>query len=248
MNGRVGFVTGGASGIGKATAAQLAARGVRVMVADRDEEAGMQVVDGICATGGQAAFVHLEVTDPASAFSAVESTLRQFGKLDLAVNAAGVSGGQHAFTSYPHDIFATVMSVNVQGVFYCMQAEMDVMVKHGGGSIVNVASAAGLGGFPLHAAYSASKHAVIGLTRTAALEVAKAHVRVNAICPSFVDTPMVRSEVENDERRLKMVTNFQPIGRMGTPDEIACGIVWLLSEEASFVTGIAMPMDGGATA
>jgi NAD(P)-dependent dehydrogenase (short-subunit alcohol dehydrogenase family) len=241
----VALVTGGASGIGRATALALAGRGDRVVVADIDEAGARGTAE---AAGGQASFVRVDTRDRASVQAAVDHTVAAFGRLDYAVNAAGRAGPSHPVLAYPDDAFQDIMAVNATGVLYCMQAEIAQMLRQGGGSIVNMASVAGLRGFPLHVAYAASKFAVIGMTRTAAVELAKANIRVNAVCPAFVDTPMVRGEVGEDAQRLQFLSQYQPIGRMGRPEEIASGILWLLSDAASFVTGSTLTMDGGALA
>ncbi len=197
--------------------------------------------------GGEVHFVRVDVRDRESVTALVQDTADRYGRLDYAVNAAGIVGAAIPLRSYPESAFAVVLAVNVLGTLACMQAELASMLQQGRGSIVNVASLAGLRGFPLHAAYTASKHAVVGLTRTAALETAKSRIRINAVCPSFVDTPIVRQHT-TDAQQWQGRQEFQPIGRMGYPEEIAHGIVWLLSDAASFVTGTMLTMDGGAMA
>lgn len=245
---RVAIVIGGTSGIGHATARLLADQGSRVVIAGtRDEAAGREVAQELSRQGGDVHFARVDVRDRPGVMAFVQDVADRYGRLDGAVNAAGIVGAAAPVASYPEDGFADVFAVNVLGTLACMQAELSVMLPRHSGSIVNVASLAGLRGFPFRAAYAASKHAVVGLTRTAALETAKSQIRINAVCPSFVDTPMIRQQV-TDAQQWQWRQDFQPIGRMGDPEEIAHGIVWLLSDAASFMTGAVIPMDGGASA
>jgi NAD(P)-dependent dehydrogenase (short-subunit alcohol dehydrogenase family) len=245
---KVALVTGGASGIGRATAHRLAAAGAAVVVADLLEAAGREVAAALRAEGRTASFVGVDVRETASVEAAVAHAVAAYGRLDWGVNAAGIAEAGRPLAEYPDDVFLDVLSTNAAGVFRCLRAELGQMLRQGGGSIVNVASVAGLRGFPLHAGYSAAKFAVVGLTRTAAVEVARSGIRVNAVCPAFVDTPMIRDQAGGDEAALARLAAFQPVGRLGRPEEVADAILWLLSDAAGFVTGAALNMDGGALA
>ena len=233
FDGAVALVTGGASGIGAATVALLRERGAMVIVAD------LAAGDGVIA---------LDVTDEAAVDAAVERVVAEHGRLDLAVNSAGTSGTYAEIVDSTTDAWRRTLTVNLDGTFFCVRAELRAMLVAGGGAIVNVASGAGRMGVPGMAAYSSSKHAVLGLTRTAALEVARKGVRVNAVCPGGTRTPMLRGFVGGDEAALEAMGRHSPMGRLGEPEEIAEAIVWLLSDAASFVTGAALDPDGGITA
>jgi NAD(P)-dependent dehydrogenase (short-subunit alcohol dehydrogenase family) len=239
FEGKVAIVTGGASGIGKATAIELARRGAQVIVADVTD-AGEAVAKDI---GGR--FVRTDVTDPGQVDALVAAC---DGRLDIAFNNAGTSGnfGNVADTSV--DEWRRVVDLNLIGVYLCMRAEIPLMQAGGGGVIVNTSSGAGLMGFAGLSAYVASKHAVIGLTKTAALEYARAGIRINAVCPGTVRTPMLEGFVGGDESALQAMGKMMPIGRLATPEEIAAAVVWLCSEQSVYVTGVAMPVDGGAAA
>lgn len=233
LSGRVALVTGGRSGIGAATVAALRARGATVVAADRDPGEGVDPVD---------------VTDEATVDALVASIVARHGRLDLAANVAGTAGPYATVTDTATRDWRATMAVNLDGMFFCLRAELRAMVAAGGGAIVNVASSAGRMGVPGLAAYSASKHAVLGLTKSAALEVAAQGIRVNAVCPGSVRTPMLRSFVGGDETALEKMGRRAPIGRLGEPDEIAAAVIWLLSDDASFVTGSALEADGGVAA
>jgi NAD(P)-dependent dehydrogenase (short-subunit alcohol dehydrogenase family) len=233
LGGRIALVTGGASGIGAATVELLRERGATVVVADLAGGDGVEVVD---------------VTDGPAVDALVEQVLAEHGRLDLAANVAGTSGTYAAVAETADDDWHRTIRINLDGVFWCLRAELRAMLAGGGGSIVNVASGAGLMGVPGMAAYSASKHAVIGLTRSAAMEVARDGIRVNAVCPGSVRTPMLRGFVGGDEELLEKMGRRSPMGRLGEPDEIAEAIVWLLSDAARFVTGDTLRPDGGVAA
>jgi NAD(P)-dependent dehydrogenase (short-subunit alcohol dehydrogenase family) len=226
----------------------LAREGAIVVVADRAIEGGEETVRLTRDAGGEGCFVRTDVTDEAEVAALVGRTVERWGRLDLAFNNAGIARTGVPVHETAEDDWDAVIAVNLKGVWLAMKHEIPAMLRVGGGSIVNTASAAGLLGLPGAASYSASKHAVIGLTRTAALEYATMGVRVNAICPGFVRTPMVDRLIGGDpevEQRLHLA---QPIGRMGSPEEIAALVVWLCSDSASFVTGAAYSIDGGLVA
>ncbi len=247
LTGRVGLVTGGASGLGRATALDLARRGVRVVVADRDADAAAAVVDEIRALGGQALAVETDVTDPAACEQLVARCVEEYGTLDLAVNNAGTTGLPGSVVDYPLEAWRATMAVNLDGVFFSMRAELPVMVAAGRGAIVNVASGAGVVGFAGLPAYVASKHGVVGLTRSAALECAPKGVRVNAVCPGSTRTPMLEGFMGGDAKVERMMTASVPLGRLATPEEIAAAIVWLCTDDASYMVGHALVVDGGST-
>lgn len=248
FDGKVALVTGGASGIGRATVEQLAAAGARVVVADLDDVQGVGVADAVNASGGEAVFVRTDVAVPDEVEAMVAATLDRFERLDVAVNNAGRPGTYAALTDQTLEDWERTLAVNLTGTFLCLRAEIGAMVAAGGGAIVNVASAAGLMGFAHLPAYVASKHGVIGLTKSVALEFARSGIRVNAVCPGNVRTQMLEGFAGGDEQTLQGMGRMQPIGRLGTPQEVAEAIVWLCSDAASFVTGHAMAVDGGVLA
>jgi NAD(P)-dependent dehydrogenase (short-subunit alcohol dehydrogenase family) len=247
LAGRAGVVTGGGSGIGRATARELSAAGARVLVADRDQDAADAVVAEITASGGRASGFEADVTDPDACVALVAACTDAFGRLDLAVNSAGTTGTPASVVDYPLDAWRATMAVNLDGVFFSMRAELAVMVPAGAGAIVNVASGAGLVGFAGLPAYVASKHGVVGLTRSAAIECARAGVRVNCVCPGSARTPMLEGFMGGDPKIERAMAAAAPIGRLATPDEIAHAIVWLCTDNASYVVGHALAVDGGAT-
>ncbi len=233
LSGRVALVTGGASGIGAATTALLRSGGATVVAAD------LVAGDGVEA---------LDVTDEAAVDALVASIVARHGRLDLAANVAGTPGVHANVVDSSTEVWRSTMAVNLDGVYFCVRAELRAMRAAGGGSIVNVASSAGRMGVPGLAAYSASKHGVIGLTKSAALEVAREGIRVNVVLPGSVRTPMLRSFVGGDQSVLDKMGQRAPMGRLGEPEEIAEAIVWLLSDAARFVTGNALAPDGGVAA
>ncbi len=247
LRGRSGIVTGAGSGLGRATAQRFASIGARVVVADVNAEAGEAVVAEITSAGGIAIFVSTDVTDPTACESLVSACVDTFGTLDFAVNNAGTTGTPGSVVDYPLDAWRATMAVNLDGVFFAMRAELPSMVAAGRGAIVNVASGAGLVGFAGLPAYVASKHGVVGLTKSAALECAARGVRINCVCPGSVRTPMLEGFMGGDERMERAMTAGVPMGRLGRPAEIAEAIVWLCSDAASYMVGHALVCDGGAT-
>lgn len=243
--GKVILITGGGSGIGRSAARLFAGAGAHLMLADRDV-AGLEVTVGSLPDAApEAHTIAVDVTREADAERMVAETVAAFGRIDHAVNSAGVGGHRWKTADYPIDIWRRIVEVNLTGVFLSMRFEIPAILESGGGSIVNLASVAGVMGFANHAAYAASKHGVIGLTRSAALEYAKKGVRVNAVCPAFTLTPMVEALIGGDAERRARIEAANPSGRLGEPDEIATSIAYLCSEGAAFITGQSLVLDGG---
>jgi 3-oxoacyl-[acyl-carrier protein] reductase len=243
---QVVIITGGCSGIGRATAFRLASEGAKIFLADLSEKAGDDMVEELEKIGAEAGFVRVDVTDPEDVERMIADCLQKFGDIHCLVNSAGIVGPRTRTDKYSIDEFQQVMNVNVNGLFYCIRAVLPHFLSKKRGNIVNLASVAGLGGFASHSGYSASKHAVIGLTRTAALEYAKHGIRVNAICPAFTMTPMLEAAMVNDDTNyLEALQNAIPMKRFGQPEEIADAIAYIASSKASFVTGHTMVLDGG---
>jgi NAD(P)-dependent dehydrogenase (short-subunit alcohol dehydrogenase family) len=246
LEGRTALVTGGASGIGRASALAYAREGARVMVTDVNEAAGLRVAAEIREAGGDARFAVADVSREDAVEGMVRATIEAFGSLDCALNNAGMTGPMGPLPSLSLEDFERVMRLNLTGVFLCMKHEIPAMTA--GGAIVNMASGSGMIPTPGLAPYCASKHGVLGLSRTAAVENARTGIRINAICPGSIDTPMLQSAMAIDSQVKKMILAGQPGGRLGTPEEVAEAVVWLCSERASFVTGHSMLVDGGALA
>jgi NAD(P)-dependent dehydrogenase (short-subunit alcohol dehydrogenase family) len=242
------LITGSASGIGKATALLFAENGAKVVISDLNEAGGEAVVTEIKQKGGQAIFVKTDVADFASQQNLHEKAIAHFGSIDVAVNNAGIGGVWSKLADYDHKDYAQVMCVNVDGVFFGMQLQIKQMLKQGKGNIINIASIAGLRGLNYSSAYCASKHAVIGLTKSAALDYARNNIRINAVCPVFTRTPLFEKIFEADASYEEKLKRNIPMGRYGTPEEIAQGIYWLCAEQAGFMTGQAIALDGGMTA
>ncbi len=241
---KVALVTGGASGIGRATALRMAEEGARVLVADRDGAGAERTAAAIVQAGGAARGIAADVTDEAEAAAMVQAAIKSFGALHCAFNNAGVAPAEaQPLAEIPAQEWARVLDVNLTGVFLCMKHEIAAMT--GGGAIVNTSSIAGRIALPRAGAYVAAKHGVIGLTKAAALDHAKDGVRVNAICPGYVETPLASRGIE---RRREAILARMPLGRIGMVEEIAEMVVWLCSDRASFVTGEAIAVDGGHTA
>jgi NAD(P)-dependent dehydrogenase (short-subunit alcohol dehydrogenase family) len=244
-NQKVAIVTGGSSGIGKAAAIALAKEGVKIVVAARRSEEGDETVRLVREAGSDGIFVRTDVADEASVRSLVEKTVDAYHRLDYAFNNAGIEQTMAPLTEQTVEEFDQIMNVNVRGVWLSMKYEIPAMLKNGGGSIVNNSSVAGIMGFPQGAIYIASKHAVLGLTKSAALEYAKSGIRINAIAPGGVKTEMADRVFEDNPQFLETLTAMHPIGRLADSEEIANAVVWLLSDRASFVLGHTLLVDGG---
>ena len=249
MKGKAALVTGAASGIGRASALALARAGAAVCVSDINGEGAAKTAKRIIDAGGKAISTTCDVTNAADVSAMVAATVDAFGRLDAAVNNAGIAG---SFDDRLHEaddgMFERVLAVNLRGVWLCMKAELAQMLAASGGSIVNIASVAGLIGAPKAAAYTASKHAVVGITKSAAVDYAKLGIRVNAICPAYTDTAMVQSAIEGNPLMAHIMERAIPMGRLGQASEIGEAVVWLCSEASSFVTGHSLALDGGLVA
>lgn len=252
VDGLVALVTGSGAGIGRATAVKFAEEGAKVVVSDVNAGGGEETVSVIGRAGGEATFLPCDISRPNDVEALVRGTVARYGKLDCACNNAGIEGRIVPFAEQTIDTFDRVISVNLRGTFLCLKAEISEMAKTGGGAIVNLASVAGLVGFPGLSPYVASKHAVNGLTKNAALEYGKQGIRVNSVCPGGIDTRMLDSLAEQatggTQTTREMMNPYHPIGRIGEPKEVAELIVWLCSPRASFVTGANIPVDGGFVA
>jgi NAD(P)-dependent dehydrogenase (short-subunit alcohol dehydrogenase family) len=246
--GKVALVTGASSGIGRATALAFAREGAKVVVADVTVEGGEETVAQVKKAGGEAIFVKTDVSKAVEVEALVAKAVATYGRLDCAHNNAGIAGKAKTVVDDTEDNWDRILAINLKGVWLCMKYEIAHMLKQGGGAIVNTASGAGLIGVRRGGAYVASKHGVVGLTKTAALEYAKAGIRVNCVCPGPIDTPMLQGIGGSNQVVIERMVAAQPGGRLGKPAEIAEAAVWLCSDAASFVTGLPMPVDGGYTA
>lgn len=246
MEGKVAIVTGGASGIGLATAQAFVTAGTDVVVADRDAAQGAMALEELGGGPGKAMFVATDVTEAAGVAAMVEATVERFGRLDFAIHSAGITGPAHFTADLDEADWGRVLAVNLTAVWLCMKAEIPVMAANGGGSIVNIASTAALRGGKGTAAYSASKHGVLGLTKSAAAEYARQGIRINAVCPGATDTPMLARLTADNERLRARIAGANAIGRYVTPEEIAATCVWLCSEGAASIVGQAIVVDGGS--
>jgi NAD(P)-dependent dehydrogenase (short-subunit alcohol dehydrogenase family) len=245
VEGKVMLVTGGGSGIGRATALKLAQEGATVMIADYVQEGGERTVKMIKDSGGTASFIQADVSLGAQVEAMVAKTVQTYGRIDGAFNNAGIEGRMATTVETSEENFDRTIAINLKGVWLCMKYEIPQMLRQGGGSIVNTASVAGLVGIERLPAYNASKHGVVGLTRTAALEYATKNIRVNCVCPGAIRTPMTERIIDSGGMSEQEAIAAEPVGRWGKPEEIAQGVVWLLSDSASFVTGHPMTIDGG---
>jgi NAD(P)-dependent dehydrogenase (short-subunit alcohol dehydrogenase family) len=248
FTGKVAFVTGAASGIGREAALAFAREGAKVVVADISEQGNQETVHLIEDQGGQAIAVKCDVTRNEDVKAALDKAIEAFGRLDFAFNNAGIEPRNSAPTAeYEEEEWNRIIDINLRGVFLCMKHEIPLILQQGGGAIVNTSSGAGIIGIKGSPAYTAAKHGVIGLTKSAALDYAAQNIHINAVCPGYIDTPMMgRFTGGTDEGRAQVIAE-EPIGRMGKPEEIAAAVVWLCSDAAAFMIGHAMVIDGGQT-
>jgi NAD(P)-dependent dehydrogenase (short-subunit alcohol dehydrogenase family) len=250
FQGKVAVVTGGSSGMGRATALAFAREGAKVIIADKNVKGGEETVRIIKQVGGEATFVKTDVSKATEVEALVNKTIELYGRLDCAFNNAGIASSGVYTADCTEENWDRTINVNLKGMWLCLKYEIPWMVEHGGGAIVNTSSVVGLMGSPNISDYVVSKTGIVGLTKSAALEYAKAGIRVNAVCPGMIDTPMAKPKKGEsdffswDERAKREV----PLGRRGTPEEVAEAVLWLCSDAASYVTGIAMPVDGGLLA
>ncbi|MBW4463444.1 MAG: SDR family oxidoreductase [Nodosilinea sp. WJT8-NPBG4] len=248
FTGKVAFVTGAASGIGRATALAFAREGAHVAIADISEPGNQETARMIEDLGGRAIAIKCDVTRSEDVKAALDKTVEAFGQLDFAFNNAGIEPRKAAPTAeYDEEEWNRIIDINLRGVFLCMKQEIPLILKQGSGAIVNTSSGAGIIGIKGSPAYTAAKHGVLGLTKAATLDYAAQNIRINAVCPGYIDTPMMgRFTGDTDEGRAKVIAE-EPVGRMGTPEEIAAAVLWLCSDAAAFMIGHAMVIDGGQT-
>jgi NAD(P)-dependent dehydrogenase (short-subunit alcohol dehydrogenase family) len=246
--GKVAFVTGAANGIGRAAALAFAREGAGVVVADVSEQGNRETARMVEEAGGRALAVRCDVSRAEDVKAALDKAVEAFGRLDCAFNNAGVEQPITATADLTEEEWDRIVSINLRGVFLCMKHEIPLMLRQGGGAIVNTSSGAGVKGFAGQAAYCAAKHGIVGLSKAAALDYAKSNIRINAVCPGIIETPMMdRFSGGTPEGRARVIAQ-EPIGRMGKPEEIAAAVIWLCSDAAAFVVGHAMVIDGGQTA
>ena len=249
LENKISLVTGAGSGIGRASSLALAREGAKVVVSDINASAGEETLSAIKERGGDGIFVHADVSKTSDVQSLVARVVETYGSLDCAYNNAGIEGFRAGrLHEYPEETWDRLIDTNLKGIWLCLKYEIQQMLEQGGGVVVNAASVVGLVGGRRMSGYCASKHAIVGLTKAAALEYAQDHIRVNAVCPGIIDTPMMdRITADREPGFKEAVGSRQPIGRLGTPEEIAESVAWLCSDAASLVTGMAMAVDGGFT-
>ena len=245
---KVVLVTGGSSGIGRAAVVAFGRQGAKVVIASRRVDWSKETLRLLREAGGDGLVVKTDVSNEADVKSMVEATLEAYGRLDFAFNNAGIEQIPQPIVEQTAELFDRIMDVNVKGVWLALKYEIPAMLKSGGGAIVNMSSIRGVSGFPGAAIYSASKHAVIGLTKSFALEYASSGIRINAVCPGTIETPMIADMIAKESLTMEDFQRDQPMGRLGRPEEIAAAVVWLCSPFASFVIGHALAVDGGYTA
>lgn len=244
LSSKTAIITGASQGIGRACATTLGQEGARVVVSDLPDTGGEEFVEELTSSDIQAIFVACDVTDPEQVQHLVSTAVDEFGGLHIAVNNAGIGGERNPCGDYSFEEWQRVLNVNLNGVFLCLKEEIQTMLKSGGGSIINMASILGQVGTPDAPAYVAAKHAVVGLTKASALEYASKNIRINAVGPAYIDTPLIQP-LKEDKKTLKAIVGMHPIGRIGEPEEIADLVAFLASDKASFMTGGYYPADGG---
>lgn len=246
---KVAIVTGSGSGIGRATAIAFAALGAKVIVSDVNEAGAKETLASIEEAKGTASYLPCDVSQKAQVQQLFSETQKLYGRVDIVINNAGIGGILEFMHKYPDDLYEKIIAINQTGVYYCMKEALNIMLEQKeGGAIVNISSVAGVGAAPRMSAYAASKHAVIGMTRTAAHEYGKFGIRINAVCPTIIETPMGMEYADENKAVLDMVKHSIPLKRFGQAEEVAKTILWLCSEESSFITGMEMRVDGGMKA
>ena len=248
FNEKVVLITGAGNGIGRATALAFAKQNASVVVSDINHKDGETTVSLIKEAGGTATFIPCDVSREIEVRALVDGTIEAYGKLDIAFNNAGIEIEQSKLADGDEATYDKIMDINVKGVWLCMKYQIPAMLKQSASAIVNTASIAGLGAAPKMSIYAASKHAVIGLTKSAAVEYGKKGLRVNAVCPAVIETDMFRRAAEGDPKKAEFIKSMHPVGRIGQVEEVAAAVLYLCSENAGFTTGVALPVDGGATA